>query len=277
MIKSSYLNKEINLKTGTASGPGGRKNIIVFHHELEHFIQEVLPNEGIEVYYDFIVCSTTPDDIVVKCDMWHGSKRRVVTLGEATPSTLNSSIEKAFPTTMASHRAFDRAAIRFLGLGPHVYSNMEMDPDGPVTTPHHNLVDVTPSNTVSEDVETVDQSTATKAPESEQHIQSEPKTETAVKHQSEKTAQCVNASQSTPEQSSEKRGAASKPASNSVDADGAVKITFGKYTKDSKTVAEIFATDRSWLEYVTKNINPKNEEFVKQLAAGRRYIAAHSK
>ena len=78
MIKSSYLNKEIDLKTGTATTASGRKNTIVFHHELERFINEALLAEGVEVIYDFIVYNSNSNDIVVKCDMWDKKQKRVV-------------------------------------------------------------------------------------------------------------------------------------------------------------------------------------------------------
>ena len=268
-MQSTYLKKEINLNTAVATTARGRQNTIVFHHELENLINEVLPNAGICIRYDFVVYNNNLDDVVVKCEMWDSQMRRVVTIGEATPSTLNSTIEKAFPTTMAMHRAFDRAAIRFLGLGMHVYSNMEMDPDGPVTTSHTNLVDDTQAGTapvLSEKEE------ADTPPATQKQATNMTKTESTTKVDEAPAVQPV----AHPTPATNNSAETEKTVAAVEGDDGNVIVTIGKYAKGNKTIAEIFVSDRSWLEYVIKNIQPKNEDYKKQLAAAKRYLAAHA-
>ena len=50
--------------------------------------------------------------------------------GEVMPETLLTDISRQYPAKMCTNRAFDRAAIRYLGLGKRVYSENEIDPSG---------------------------------------------------------------------------------------------------------------------------------------------------
>lgn len=243
---STYLNQEIPLTEKTATLEGGKQQIIVLHSELEDIIVNRL--RGV-VRYDYPVVIPSMTDAVVTCRMGDDKNGYITAIGEATANTLTSGIADNYPTTTAANRAFDRAAIRFLGLG-HVYSNLEIAPDGPKRYDSKNLVDAPDSTTTQQNQEQADSvNDPSPAPTHKEPAQP-------------KNAAPANEPQNT----------SSATVEND---DGNVVISIGKYAGKGKTVAEIYAEDLSWLQYVTSNISAKKPEMVQQLECAKRYIAAH--
>lgn len=288
MIYSHYFGKEIDLTTGVATGVGGKKNKIVYHYELENVINTLCK----DVACEFTVCNANPNDIVVICKMSGGEwGKSVSAIGEATPETLKSSVEKAYPTTIAFHRAFDRAAIKFLELGPHIYSNMEMEPDGPRTVDAKNLVDAHQDDqrdapdTIQNGTGGVKESGATndtdakknasnaKTEPVEKAFKSAPDTSTA-KPQSQ-PMQGTQYQQSRPS-SQPQQSRPQSPQASTLDTLGATVIEIGN--KKGKTIAELFAlkdagdgSTASWISFITESYKPTDPEKIKQVEAIKKY------
>ena len=263
MILSNFLGKEIDLRTAVATGSGSSTKTIVFHSDLEDFILNKIPKE-MRPSWHFSVFNTNPNDCVALCSMYVNG-RSIEAVGEATPSTLRSSVEKSFPTTTACNRAFDRAAIRFLGLGPNVYSNMEIEPDGPTTIPGDRLVDG--QNAHSEEDTPSDGS---KTPSND--VSNAGKVEATL---NDKTCQMV--APTSGETDSETKVENAKDATDVLKECGSVVVDIGSYAKKGKTVAEIYEEKPLWLEYVVNNVTPSNTARIKQINAAKKYIELKKK
>lgn len=275
MIYSHYFRKEIDISTGVATGVGGKKNTIVYHHELENIILNTLSGT---VTCEYTVYNANPNDIVVVCKISGGEwGKSISAIGEATPETLKSSVEKAYPTTIAFQRAFDRAAIKFLELGYHVYSNMEMEPDGPRTIDAKNLVDA--HRDEQQDPLTSDDTDAKKKPSSVE-------TEVAEKALKNASGASIAKPQSQPVQGTQhqqsrpssqpQQSRPQSPQASTLDTLGATVIEIGN--KKGKTIAELFAlkdagdgSTASWINFITESYKPTDPEKIKQVEAIKKY------
>lgn len=231
---SQYLKKEIDFTEVYASSQYGKKIPIVYHSELESFILNDLRGK---VHFDFPVIIPSPTDAVVTCSMWD-SNQKITAIGEATPKTLSSGVSENFPVTTASIRAFDRAAIRFLGLG-NVHSDQEIAPDGPKNYSHNKCVDA-PST--------------------------------------ERPGDKVDESSGTPpvEQASEQPQNNTPPTKDISQEDGLVLITMGrKYSAQPKSIEAIYKENPGYLEFLSRTIKTKKPEFIAQLEAIKRYLDSH--
>lgn len=94
---------------------------IITHDSLEDVIHNQIEN----IDYETIVVSSETDHSVAYCTM-SKDNRKVVAYGETVPATLDNEIARNHPTLIATQRAFDRAAIRFLALPGKVFSNSEI-------------------------------------------------------------------------------------------------------------------------------------------------------
>lgn len=243
---SEYLKKEIKLTEKTATLEGGRQQTIVLHSELEDLINQLRGT----VKYDFPTVIPSLTDAVVVCKICDVNGNCVAAIGEATENTRNSGVADAYPTTTAANRAFDRAAIRFLGLG-RVYSNLEIAPDGPKRYDSDKLNDA-PTNSAPSNEGNASLAESTQPKQAP--VNSQP-SGTIVSEQNK------NAPNTPPAASQEK-----------VDVDGAVIVSIGKYKGKNKSVAEIYEDDPHWLQYILSNINPKSSDLKAQMDAIRRYV-----
>ena len=266
MINSKYLNKGIDLTTGFATVSGGKKKTIVFHNELDDFINNEMMGM---VQYRYTTVIPGYEDAVVVCEMWDDKGRKVSAVGETTKETLNSLVAKSYPTTTAANKAFDRAAIRFLALGKGVYSDQELAPDGPRNFETSNLIDGSgePPIDVSEETaqekhETSEVANSIDEPQKEDDKKSEEKTE----------ATSTNEVESAKEQKENSSSNANTQAK--VDDGGEVLINMGSYKQNPQTVEQIYKSNPDWLGVAFK-IKPSKAEIVNQVNAIKRYLAAH--
>ena len=111
-LQSKSLGKTFDFVTFERE-ENGRVVKIIMHDSLE----DVIHNQAEGVKYSYDVISADRNHSIVKCDMSNkDGSRYIVAIGESVPETLDNDIAQKYPTLIASQRAFDRAAIRFLDL-----------------------------------------------------------------------------------------------------------------------------------------------------------------
>ena len=93
--------------------------VMVKHNDLEDLIMGL----GAQIEYHLVHCAVP--DVAVECRMTLGN-RTITKIGETCTSTTSDKFQKEYVITTAYQRAFDRAAIRILGLGSNVYSYSEI-------------------------------------------------------------------------------------------------------------------------------------------------------
>lgn len=244
-IKSKVFNLTFETKTFESVEDGNSVNIIT-HEALEGIIHDQLP-ANVEVRYDFTVVASDISHCVVQCVMSSvAPKRRIVAIGETVPDTLETDISKQYPCTMACNRAFDRAAIRFLGLEGKVLSNLE--------APAYNGADDGTTNVDLSDVPDETPAEAAMRPQ-------------GVAESGEKAKQASTPSgQKKPVQGVQKPQAANPAAQPAQKADmpedvkaaASVVLAFGKYKHDNLTLAQIGETEagRNYINWMlTKATN----------------------
>lgn len=125
-IHSNYNNSMIDFDVMEKKEPTtGTTLIVIKHDSLRDVIYNKLSiakNGSIE--YNYI--NSSLDHAVVECTIKDGNGRVATEIGEAVPGTLENDIARNYPVLIASQRAFDRAAILFLGLAGKQFSNEEM-------------------------------------------------------------------------------------------------------------------------------------------------------
>lgn len=125
-IKSKYLDREFTFEPVQMNRDDGPITIIP-HNILFDIIQNQM-EKGETVQYDYEPILISKEHSFVRCIMTDEKGRRVQDFGESTEGSLTGPIAKTIPGTMASIRAFDRTAIRFLNFDCEgkVYSDNEI-------------------------------------------------------------------------------------------------------------------------------------------------------
>lgn len=122
---STYLQKEIEVPAQTVISAGEVVQIIP--HD---FLESFLNNDAIAREFN-IMCHYThipvmePRHYVFLCAISDKHGRRVECIGESLDETLTTEIARNYPALMAYKRAFDAAAIKYLGLEGKVYSDQQ--------------------------------------------------------------------------------------------------------------------------------------------------------
>lgn len=126
---SSYFAQEIDFAEQTMISNGEEVRIIP-HSELERLIisSAMATDKHIKVHYTQIT-TNEPRHYVFLCAISDDSGRRVEAIGESLDDTLETQIARNYPTLMAFKRAFDSAAILYLGLEGKVYSDQQCSAD----------------------------------------------------------------------------------------------------------------------------------------------------
>lgn len=122
---STYLQKEIEVPAQTVLSAGEVVQIIP-HDFLENFLNndEVAREFNITCHYTHIPVME-PRHYVFLCAISDKHGRRVECIGESLDETLTTEIARNYPALMAYKRAFDAAAIKYLGLEGKVYSDQQ--------------------------------------------------------------------------------------------------------------------------------------------------------
>ena len=250
---SKYYDKNFDVAMSSYS-QGGKEMVIISHDALQDIIHNQIPSEN-KVMYDFQNITVNPNIPVFLCTICDKNGRRVQEIGEATPRSLTTNIGKSYPSLLASQRAFDRAAIRFLNFEGKIYSNMEIDEGDFIEEVKSDIVDIPEENPVMSEVP---ETSATGIKVKEEVAEEQPAAYTAAPIKA------------TTEEKAEKK---SDPVADD-DAYGKVVVNMGKYKNKGKTVAEICAEDRNWLKYIASMTATKSD-VKEQVDAAVKYLEQH--
>ena len=250
-VKSEYFNQEFDVTTYEREEEG-RVICIINHDALEDIILNQIPLDK-ELMYDYEMLITDPKHPAVKCIICDKDGRRVQAIGEASPDSVETKIARMYPVLMASQRAFDRAAIRFLALPGKVFSNLEVGDADNTSQPvndFNNMQQIPSQDAPIDEFARIDVSI-----ESEDPIRfadapiNSPDTATVVANNSN-----VN---------------------EDVDY-GSVLVDLGLYKSNPKTVAEVVSTNLRWAEFMTSSrYVPKTDTQKAQVNALKKYLEQH--
>lgn len=126
-MHSKYLNIDLPLTEQTMTSSGEEVRIIP-HDVLEDVIlnSETTQDYNINVHYTPIA-TNEPRHYVFLCAISDKFGRRAESIGESLDETLETPIAKNYPALMAFKRAFDAAAINYLGLDGKVYTDQQIN------------------------------------------------------------------------------------------------------------------------------------------------------
>ncbi len=274
-LQSKSLGKTFDFVTFERE-ENGRVVKIIMHDSLE----DVIHNQAEGVNYSYDVISADRNHSIVKCEMSNkDGSRHIVAIGESVPETLDNDIAQKYPTLIASQRAFDRAAIRFLDLPGKVLSNVEMSfiddfmvDDVVEDTPAEKtstggivssvIVDDSADSFEIGDDTTVD--TGFIVDDSDSVVVVEDETDTVIDEEVVVTAD--PADDVLP---------FDIDGENTDDESGNYVITMnGKYANAGLTISEIYKTDASWVEWIADNFKARNPVAEKDVAQIKKFVAS---
>lgn len=274
-LQSKSLGKTFDFVTFERE-ENGRVVKIIMHDSLE----DVIHNQAEGVNYSYDVISADRNHSIVKCEMSNkDGSRHIVAIGESVPETLDNDIAQKYPTLIASQRAFDRAAIRFLNLPGKVLSNVEMSfiddfmvDDVVEDTPAEKtssggivssvIVDDSADSFEIGDDTTVD--TGFIVDDSDSVVVVEDETDTVVEEEVVVTAD--PADDALP---------FDIEGESTEDESGNYVITMnGKYANAGLTISEIYKTDASWVEWIADNFKARNPVAEKDVAQIKKFVAS---
>jgi hypothetical protein len=253
-------------------------------------LEDVIHNQAEGVEYNFDIISADRNHSVVRCTMANtDGSRRIVAIGESLPETLDNDIAQKYPTLIASQRAFDRAAIRFLDLPGKVLSNMEMSfiddlmdttviedvpaepvkkTGGIVSSVVGNEDDGVDINTGFEIEDIVDDTTE------DIIVDDSNATEEVV---ADNTVEDVTIDDEivVTEDTSDDSLPFDIETDDTAEDVGNYMITMnGKYATAGKTINEIYKTDASWIEWIAANFVPRNPVAEKDVEQIKKFVAS---
>lgn len=236
-LKSEYLNKEFATRDTEAGS-------ILTHGTLENIVHDIAPQMEKPIKYHYAEPRMfEPGHFVVFCTMTdEGGQRRVEAIGEASESSLETEIAKKFPVLIATQRAFDRAAIRFLAFPGKAYSDSEIPIGDQAPEPD---------------------------PRKQEKPAAEPKPEPASKAKAEPAekpkAENKQAAKPEPEPSQE-------PGKIIKYEDIPVKL--GRHKNKGYTISQLAKEDYASLEWIA-GYTPRRPEDAEQVEAAKKWIAEH--
>lgn len=245
-IFSMYYKKEFEVDTVIPDS--GDAAAIIPHDAFENIVLNCVPAED-EVRYDFDAMTITDTHSVIRCTITNNRGRRVSAVGESTLDSLDTDISRKYPTTMAANRAFDKAAIAFMGFDSKVISS-----DG--TSIGTTEVDVTNVNVEPPKEKPTEKPVEKKAAPAKD----------AAKAAEEKPATAKN----TAAKSAEKKGKEEA----ALEKFGKVPFTIGTYATKGLTVADVYKEDPTKIAYGADKFKPKDEAGQTLVEACKGYIAA---
>jgi hypothetical protein len=276
LLFSKTLQREINFATFEKENEFGKPIKVIFHDSLQEVIHEA------KVKYDFNFIVANPDHTVVVCAMTDGSGRLIREVGEAIPATLDTEIARNYPSLIASQRAFDRAAIRYLDLPGKVFSNMEISiiDESMVDMETGEVTEQAPaqkagiiSSVVNDDdfMSLGDDETA-----EEDVVIDEPAVidDPVVADVVADIEDEVNIDGIGEVGSADALPFDVEDTEDVDDCSGYVITMNGKYAGKNKTIAEIYASDASWIEWIAANFKPHNPVAEKDVAAIKKFVEA---
>ena len=126
LVFSKYFGKEIEVASETIVD-GNRALTLISHDGLEDIISNNPLCISNNVQYHITKEIAEPGHYAFMCAMWDKNGKKVEAMGESYLKYLKTKIAQEYPTLTAFNRAFDAAAISFLGLPSKVYSDQQID------------------------------------------------------------------------------------------------------------------------------------------------------
>lgn len=125
---SKYFNIELNDSLLKSVVSGGEEILIVPHSVLEDLIlnSEKAKSLACSVHYSQLQTNEARHYAFL-CTISDNTGRRIESIGESLDATLETAIAQNYPVLMAHKRAFDDAAIKYLGLEGKVYSDQQVE------------------------------------------------------------------------------------------------------------------------------------------------------
>lgn len=115
LIKSAYLKKDIEVEA--VDFVDGQEDVKIIPHAV---LEDIVYNDPIcvenVVQPHFLCVVREPHHYAFLCTLTDRNGRRVEGIGESLPETLTTDIARKYPVLMAQKRAFDDAALKFLGI-----------------------------------------------------------------------------------------------------------------------------------------------------------------
>lgn len=203
---------------------------------------------------------------VYRCTIWDKTLGRcAVGIGSGKPETLTAGIASDYADESASNRAFDRAAIVYLQFPGRQLSEEEVG----LFLPADLLAAIEPQDTQDEPISqepipTIKQAPITQTVQNDNfaNAMNPPVEDTTVTEPAKEEPAAEISTETT-----------SNADFDNVDVAGAKLITFGKYKRDPKTVAEVCAEDLKWVESCLNIKNP-SESIKSDIEALRAYATA---
>ncbi|MBQ3010719.1 MAG: hypothetical protein IJD81_05970 [Oscillospiraceae bacterium] len=128
-IMFKYLDREIDIDL--TEFQDGKEPVTIIPHDVLHdliYNSEEAAQNNIQVHS--VLSFSEPGHYAYQCVINDKNGRRIEGFGESTAATLTTEIARNYPALMANKRAFDDAAIKFLGCEGKVYSDQQIDISG---------------------------------------------------------------------------------------------------------------------------------------------------
>lgn len=232
---------DLDLKVASRLTNTGKQIYLVPHKELLYTYNALEESRGLTYKLEGIYATLSHNVFICEISDKFGVKIQAV--GEVTEKTTHDAIQEANPAITASQRAFDRAFIMYLQLNAdNVYSVLEIDIRETKADIPGNADKKNPNPTIKT---------------------------TTIENKEEE----IVFKESKPEENIMAEEIVAKPNNDC----GSTMVTFGKYMKVNKTIAEIAKTDRTWLERIVKINASSSEEAKEQQEQIKKYLASNPK
>lgn len=254
-VYSKYLKTDLEVSVFEAMENGEPLNVIS-HESLENAVfNELDPTYGVKCAYECM--NIAPEHCVFACTISDKSGRSIQTIGEASPETLETEMARKYPAIMASKRAFDRAAIRYLALdlSGRVLANTEADPAADAVDNGSSSIDV--GEAIENGRKEAQESSV--GEEGTKHTEGRSGAPSGATGAGKKDYEYHNdarAKNSYANSSDHMRNVA--PAANTYDP-GSVLCEVGTYRKSNKTIEQVYNENPGFIDWIVKKYTASND------------------
>lgn len=287
-LQSKSLNRSFDFVTFERE-ENGRVIKIIMHDSLE----DVIHNQATGIRYKFEIVSSDRAHSIVKCIMFNDDNTRYIeAVGESIPETLDNQIAQNYPTLIASQRAFDRAAIRFLNLPGKVLSNTEIPfiedivddafvAESVPTEPTKASGGIVSSVVEDDNTDNISINTGMEIEDIVENVDTEVVIDDSESVESAESTENIIVDDSKEEEIIVTEDVSDDSLPFDVETEeveesvGNYVITMnGKYATAGKTIDEIYKTDANWIEWIAANFVPHNPVAEKDVAQIKKFVAS---
>lgn len=256
-IMFKYLDREIDIDL--TEFQDGKEPVTIIPHDVLHdliYNSEEAAQNNIQVHS--VLSFSEPGHYAYQCVINDKNGRRIEGFGESTAATLTTEIARNYPALMANKRAFDDAAIKFLGCEGKVYSDQQIDISGQQLSSAASCDDYSAdaendesgdiSGDISDDISSADDA-------------QEPAPKTAAKQNS--------AAKSTGKKAPEPAADEDDPDLDEFDT---TIIVCGSLKREGLSVRAAYEKKPDAIEWIAKNLPGKNDTFKAQKEICQRFL-----